>query len=130
MPALLNFIVLIVRDVRASATFYRDALGATVKSEVADKNYIELSLGSISLALITTDTLRDVTPSIPLCHPNPTSNHSTFISFICDDLSTKLKQVITCRGTVQQEPRPVPWGGTLAFVQDPDGHLIELFQKG
>ena len=74
MPPLLNFIVLIVRDVSASAAFYRDALGATVKSEVADKNYIELSLGSISLALITTDTLRDVAPSIPaLVKKSPTT---------------------------------------------------------
>jgi lactoylglutathione lyase len=130
MPPVLNFIVLVVKDVRASAVFYREALGATIKSELPDKNYIELSLGSISLALITSDTIRDVAPSVPLCHPTRESKHSTFISFICDDLNTTLNQIVTSGGVVHQEPKPVPWGGTLAFVQDPDGHLIELFQKG
>jgi catechol 2,3-dioxygenase-like lactoylglutathione lyase family enzyme len=51
------------------------------------------------------------------------------IAFHTPDLELALKEILAAGARLENGPYRTPSGGLVAFVQDPDGHRIELVEK-
>jgi lactoylglutathione lyase len=127
MPQL-NFVVLVVSDVARATAFYSDVFEAGAPKKDVAGSYAQLDVGAVSLALVTADFASSALPEVPLSPVAP-SQYSCFISFLTEDLPSLLEKVTSSGGEILHPPKRVPWGGSVAFIRDPDGNLIELFQK-
>jgi catechol 2,3-dioxygenase-like lactoylglutathione lyase family enzyme len=48
------------------------------------------------------------------------------VGFTTDDVASALEKARQARAVIVAEPKQKPWGQTVAYVRDPDGHLIEI----
>jgi lactoylglutathione lyase len=51
------------------------------------------------------------------------------IAFHTDDLELAIQEILAASATLENGPYRTPSGSLVAFVQDPDGHRIELVEK-
>jgi lactoylglutathione lyase len=51
------------------------------------------------------------------------------LAFHTDDLERALQAILAAGATLENGPYRTPTGSLVAFVQDPDGHRIELVEK-
>ncbi len=120
-------ILLVVSDLAASRSFYRDVLGAKVVREYGDTSCVLNFQGSWIL-LVTgggpTKDKPDVTFAPPV-DPNTVSHELTMRVPDCQ----AAYEVLKSRGAEFLTP-PVNWGGEIrSFFRDPDGHLLEISQS-
>ena len=118
--------MLIVADLPRSLDFY-ERLGAQVL--MAWDTYAQLRLGAGRLHLATPSPSSDDKPGIALVPPPDRyelSGEGVLHVADCRQVYVSLR----ARGVVFLEPPSNPaWGGeTRCFLQDPDGHLIEISQ--
>ncbi|RNC96745.1 MAG: VOC family protein [Oricola sp.] len=116
--------ILVVSDIDASRTFYRDVLGAAVEREYGGTSIVLRFLESWML-LVTgggpTDDKPDTVMATP-ANPDEVSHAMTIRVPDCRAAYATLK----ARGAVFLTP-PVDWGAEVrCFFRDPDGHLFEI----
>jgi predicted RNase H-like nuclease/predicted enzyme related to lactoylglutathione lyase len=112
----LVFVALRVRDVAASAHFYREAFGIPFASGQPPQPHAEVSWREgayLHLALFPQD-------------PDATENAE--IGFFVDDVEAAHARASAAGAEVVHEPRAVTWGRT-ALYRDPDGNLVGLTQR-
>jgi len=120
-------ILLVVSDLAASRSFYRDVLGAKVVREYGDTSCVLNFQGSWIL-LVTgggpTKDKPDVTFAPPV-DPNTVSHELTMRVPDCQ----AAYEVLKSRGAEFLTP-PVNWGAEIrCFFRDPNGHLLEISQS-
>lgn len=120
MKMAMRYIILYVSDREASVRFYRDLLGLPVRREQG--TYIEFDTGSTMLALNTKEFVREMM-EFPV--PNQTS-HSFEIGFVVEDVRAEIERLSAHGVPVLTKPALKPWGQTVAYISDPDGHYIEI----
>lgn len=120
MKLSMRYIILYVSDQEKSIEFYRDQLGLPVRAEHG--TYIEFDTGSTILAINTKEFVRELL-EFPV--PDQTS-HSFEIGFVVEDVETTIKTLESQGVPVLMKPTKKPWGQTVAYVSDPDGHYIEI----
>ncbi|MBV8855420.1 MAG: VOC family protein [Acidobacteria bacterium] len=110
----LDYIILMVSDMRRSVEFYRDALGLTLKFE--SPGWAEFQTGETTLAL----------------HPagaQAGAPGAFSLGFMVDDLE-ETYGVLSARGVSFNAPPAEREGaGRLAVCADPDGHPISLSER-
>src|SRR6266487_4428038 len=109
----LVFVAIRVRDIAASAWFYREALGIPFESGQPPQPHAEVSWTDgayLHLALFPPD-------------PRPTENAE--IGFFVDDVESAHARAVAAGAEIVREPRDEPWGRTGAY-RDPDGNLVTL----
>jgi catechol 2,3-dioxygenase-like lactoylglutathione lyase family enzyme len=133
MTTSLSTVHILVDDPDAALLFYRDALGLTVRFEVANDGFRWITLGS------------DSQPEVGIVLSEPHAGRSQEdgdalaamlakgemypAHFRCDDLDTIFDKVATTPGVeVLQEPASQPWGVRDAAVRDPAGNRIRIEQ--
>lgn len=110
--------VLAVRDLAASAAWYRDVLGFTVH-EIGDPGWRILALGNCR---IMAGHCPDAMPAAEL------GDHSYFGYFIVDDVD-EYHRTVTGRGAEIIKPlRSEPWGMREFGIRTVDGHRILIGQ--
>ena len=110
---------LLVDDFGAAFRFYRDALGLDVASGDASSGYASFSAGSGAVAIFERAGQADV---VELREPGD----STLTVLEVDDVDAAVERL---REHVVREPVDQPeWGGRVAYLRDPSGNLLELFQ--
>jgi lactoylglutathione lyase len=110
----LTTIVLIVKDMDRSLTFYRDVVGLNV--EMRSPYWSSLSAGNISLGLHPEGEHMKVSPG----------TGCTFGFEVADILKTV--QELKAKGVrIQKEPKHENFGW-LAEIADPDGYTVQLAQ--
>ena len=119
--------LLVVRDLAQAVSFYRDLLGGVVEQQW--DSYARLSLGSATLHLATSSPKTEDKPGISL---EPPRDRSTVAGEVVLHVSQcrEVHRELLARGvTFLAPPSEPPWGGEVrCFLQDPDGHLIEISQ--
>jgi predicted enzyme related to lactoylglutathione lyase len=124
---------ILVDDPDAALAFYRDALGLTVRNEVANGGFKWITLAS------------DSQPEIGIVLSQPHAGRSQEdgdtlaamlakgevypVHFRTDDLDAAFDKVAAVPGVeVLSEPASQPWGVRDAHVRDPAGNRIRIEQ--
>lgn len=122
MKLAMKYIILYVRDLEQTMYFYRDILQLPVKMQV--DTYVEFDTGMTTLSFNTRESVRQ---DIGLDVADDLTASSTFeIGFVVDDMVATIEQFRQQQVVIVKEPVVKPWGQTVAYITDPDGHFIEI----
>lgn len=118
----LRYIILYVSDFDQTYTFYKDVLQLSVKMQQG--TYVEFDTGQTTFAINTRDSVRE---EIGLIVPHETEKTATFeVAFTVEDVAQTI-DILRAKGAqIIKEPVTKPWGQTVAYIADPDGHYIEI----
>lgn len=126
MTLTLTHISLLVEDVQATIGFYQDTLGLEVVNNYGD--YAELKANdNLKLSLFDRKAMEEVLPTIQASQIN---GHRSVLEFKLDTLDA-FCETLRSKG-VQFVSEPLDrkdWGIRTAYIQDPNGNLISLFQN-
>ncbi|GAB1306349.1 VOC family protein [Bacillus altitudinis] len=118
----MKYTILYVNDVEASIQFYHHILGFPIKLRV--ESYVEFDTGEVTLSI---NSRQDVKEALGLPVPEVVSSSQTFeIGFVVDDVNETIASLKEKGVPVIKEPAKKPWGQTVSYVSDPDGHFIEI----
>ncbi|MBU8697094.1 MULTISPECIES: VOC family protein [Bacillus] len=118
----MKYTILYVNDVEASIHFYQHVLGFPMKLRV--ESYVEFDTGDVTLSI---NSRRDVKDALGLPVPEANQASQTFeIGFVVDDVEQTIAAMKEKGVSIIKEPAKKPWGQTVAYVADPDGHFIEI----
>lgn len=125
-------IALTVDDFEQAVAFYRDALGLTVRTDVANGGFRWVTLGS------------DAQPGLDIVLSEPHAGRSAAdgdalqgllvkgalgpVVFATDDLDAAFERARATGAEVLQEPVEQPWGPRDAAFRDPSGNTVRLSQ--
>lgn len=133
MTVSLSTVHILVDDPDAALGFYRDALGLTVRNEVAQEGFRWIVLGS------------ETQPDIQIVLSQPHAGRSRedgdalaallakgelrVVHFRSNDLDATFERLLNAPGVeVLEEPANQPWGARDAAVRDPAGNLVRIEQ--
>lgn len=128
MNLMFDFTVLIVANVPAAQTFYRDALGLLPRNGEGhdyDGHYVELVTGDHRLGLVSTQLMARLIPDMSF---HASASTGVLISFKVSDLRQAFDHAVNAGALVKAPPTMQPWGQESAFLADLDGNLVELVQ--
>ncbi|MCP8952892.1 VOC family protein [Bacillus safensis] len=118
----MKYTILYVNDVEASIHFYQHVLGFPIKLRV--ESYVEFDTGDVTLSI---NSRQDVKEALGLPVPEANQASHTFeIGFVVDEVAQTIASMKEKGVPIIKEPAKKPWGQTVAYVSDPDGHFIEI----
>ncbi len=124
----LGYVILYVNDVSASLAFYQKAFGLSRRffNDDNGKAYGELETGAArlsfaSLAMATEQLKQDVVATS--LHQAPLSFE---IALVTPDVPGLFARAVKAGAAAVTEPAKKPWGQTVAYLRDLDGHVVEL----
>jgi catechol 2,3-dioxygenase-like lactoylglutathione lyase family enzyme len=133
MSISISTVHVLVDDPDAALAFYRDALGLSVRNEVARGDFRWITLASESQP--------DVQVVLSQPHAGRSQEDGDAIAallakgelrplhFRTDDLDATFDRIATAPGAeVLEEPTEQPWGVRDAGVRDPAGNLLRIEQ--
>jgi len=126
MPARLDVVGIVVKDMARSLAFYRQ-LGLEAPASADAEPHVEIALpGGLRLALDTQETIRSFDPE----WQPPSGGHRISLGFRCN-MPAEVDQVYGDLVGQGYEGHKAPWdafwGQRYAEVLDPDGNVIDLF---
>lgn len=118
----MGYVILYVEDLEKTKHFYRELLGLALRNEFG--TYIEFDTGSTILSFNTREDVREIT-GLPI--PNGVRKEQTFeLGFVTDEVEAVVERLHAAGVPVLMNPVEKPWGQKVAYVEDPDGHYIEI----
>ena len=134
MSLSISAVHVLVDDPDAALTFYRDALGLTVRNEVAR--------GEFRWITLTTDEQPEIQVVLSQPHAGRSQADGDTVAallakgelrplhFSSDDLDATFERVAAAPGAeILQEPVEQPWGVRDGAVRDPAGNLLRIEQR-
>ncbi len=128
-PALsLGYVLLYVRDVGATLSFYEAAFGLRRRMfhQDGDKGYGELETGATRLGFVSEAQATEVLGIEPMLPTRGAAPAVAEIAFVTADVSGAFQVAVANGAEPFATPVSKPWGQVVAYVRDPDGHLVEL----
>lgn len=120
------YTILYVRDVERSLAFYESAFGLGRRFLHESGMYGELETGSTTLAFaaeaVAQSNLAGGFQSADPSRPPAASE----VAFATSDVQNAFERATRAGAVSAAEPKTKPWGQTVAYLRDPDGHLVEL----
>jgi len=132
MTIALQYINITVNDVDESIAFYSDALGFSVRNDVASGEYRWVTIGS------------DTQPGVELVLSVPHAGRSQadgdalqelltkgvlpMLVFRSDDIDATFETARASGAEVLQEPMDQPWGPRDCAFRDPSGNTVRISQ--
>jgi catechol 2,3-dioxygenase-like lactoylglutathione lyase family enzyme len=117
-------LLLVVSDIEASVSFYRDVLGAELYREYGGTSAVFRFLGSWLLVVTGGEPTKDK-PTVTFVPPDDPDRVSAEVTIRVPDCRGAY-ETLRSRGARFLSP-PVQWGHEVrCFFRDPDGHLFEL----
>ena len=124
----LGYVILYVKDVSASLAFYERAFGLSRRffNDDNGKAYGELETGAARLAFASVELanahLKQEVVAASLNKP-PLGFE---IALVTADVPALYARAVKAGATSLSEPATKPWGQTVAYLRDKDGHIVEL----
>lgn len=112
-------VCLLVNDLTKSREFYETKLGLKLNSE--DAGFVDYQLRESPLALFEK---KSATAMFPTKYMSPAGG--AVIALQVDDVTQTCSGLQSQGVTIFEGPKTTPWGQTVAYLHDPDGHIIEL----
>ena len=124
----LGYVILYVKDVSAALAFYEAAFGLTKRFYHDDngKAYGELETGATRLAFASVG-LAELHLKQQVLSSDPDKPPlGVEIALTTADVPALYARAIKAGATAMSEPETKPWGQTVAYIRDQEGHLVEL----
>ena len=122
MKLSMKYVILYVNDFEKTMDFYNGILGLPIKLQ--QDTYVEFDTGDTTLSI---NTRKDVKELTGLNVPESSTSTQTFeVGFVVEDVGATIETLRQRGVTILKEPVTKPWGQTVAYVADPDGHYIEI----
>ena len=122
MKLSMKYVILYVNDFEKTIDFYKGILGLPIKFQ--QDTYAEFDTGAVTLSI---NTRKDVKELTGLNVPEGSTSTQTFeVGFVVQDVVATIELMRQQGVTILREPVTKPWGQTVAYVADPDGHYIEI----
>lgn len=122
MNVKMGYVILYVENLEKTKRFYGELLGLELKSEFG--TYIEYNTGATVLSFNTREDVRELT-GLPI--PDGVRKEQTFeLGFVTDEVEAVVEHLRKEGVSIIMEPVEKPWGQKVAYVEDPDGHYIEI----
>lgn len=120
------FTKLVVTDLAAAEAFYTSVFGLKpthrVHSEIGGRPIDEIMFDATAPGASTFVLLKFADLEKP-------SSDEVIIGFVTDDVDGVCERTVAAGGSITSEPRDMPEHGVrVGFVNDPEGHLIEVVQ--
>lgn len=124
----LGYVLLYVADVAASLTFYEKAFGLERRFFHDDdgKAYGELETGATRLGFVSLAQVATLLPAPPVMPERTGRVIGAEVGFVTSAVAETFRHAVSQGATAYVEPVTKPWGQEVAYVRDPDGHLIEI----
>jgi lactoylglutathione lyase len=120
------YTILYVRDVGRSLAFYESAFGLVRRFLHESGTYGELETGDTTLAFAD-DALAQANLAGGFQSADPSRPPAASeVAFATADVQSAFERAIGAGAVSAAAPKTKPWGQTVAYVRDPDGHLVEL----
>jgi catechol 2,3-dioxygenase-like lactoylglutathione lyase family enzyme len=119
-----NHAMIYVRDVARAQHFYQDLLGLKTIDvfqfgSQAVYARLQSAIGTTTIALHQVERGHDLPPF-----------DSIRLYFEVKELEALCKSLQAAGVEITQLPKPMPWGWTHAYLNDPDGHEVSLYWAG
>ncbi len=124
----LGYVILYVKDVAAALAFYETAFGLSRRFYHDDngKAYGELETGTTRLAFVSLQ-LAESSLRQAIVVASPEKPPLGFeIALTSADVPALYDRALKAGASAVSEPAAKPWGQTVAYVRDKQGHLVEL----
>ena len=122
MKLSMKYVILYVNDFEKTMDFYKGILGLPIKLQ--QDTYVEFDTGAITLSI---NTRKDVKELTGLNVPEGSTSTQTFeVGFVVEDVVATIETLRQQGVTSHKRSCTKPWGQTVAYVADPDGHYIEI----
>ena len=120
------YTILYVRDVARSLAFYESAFGLPRRFLHESGLYAELETGATTLAfaaesLAHANLAGGFQPADPARPPAASE-----VAFATEDVPAAYERALGAGAAAAAAPATKPWGQVVAYLRDPDGHLVEL----
>lgn len=128
LPVSLGYVILYVGDVEASLSFYEKAFGLNRRffNNENGKAYGELETGSTRLAFASYSLAREtLRQEVVMTGPNKPPLAAE-IALVTPDVDSLFQRALKAGATEIAKPTTKPWGQTVAYLRDTEGHLVEL----
>lgn len=112
-------VCLLVEDLAKSREFYETKLGLKLNSQ--DGGFVDYKLGESPLALFEKKT---ATAMFPAQFMSPAGG--AVIALQVDNVEQTCLELRSKGVEIFEGPKTTSWGQTVAYLHDPDGHIIEL----
>jgi lactoylglutathione lyase len=124
----LGYVILYVKDVSASLTFYEKAFGLSRRffNDDSGKAYGELETGAARLAFASLELARTVLKQEVVAASPDKAPLGVEIALVTPDVPALYARAMKAGASSVGEPATKPWGQTVAYLRDKDGHLVEL----
>lgn len=124
----LGYVLLTVKNVPASLAFYEQAFGLKRRflHEEGDKAYGELETGATRLGFVSLAQAEATLGCKPVGTTPGDRPLAMEIALVTQDVAGVYAQALKAGATAFQAPATKPWGQTVAYVRDADGHLVEI----
>jgi lactoylglutathione lyase len=122
-----SFTILYTTQPRETIEFYERAFGLKRKFFVEQPGYGELQTGETTL-VISNIAIEQGERGYPEASTPQNPAIGFHISFITNDVNALYAQTIAEGATPVKAPTAMAWGGTVAFVKDPNGITISLMK--
>ena len=116
--------ILVVRDLPAATTFYRDVIGAEVEREYGGTSCV-LRVMDTWLLLVTGGPPTPDKPTVTFAAPGDRDRVSHSMTFRVADCRGTW-DLLSSRGAIFLTPPVESEWEIRAFFRDPDGHLLEI----
>ena len=115
-------------DLETCVAFYRDKLGLELKQKEDEYAYFVFGKSGLGLALISVKTAVKLLSEAEF-PPDGKRNRRTFLSVSVDDLDKEYRELEAKGVRFARPPTVYPWGQKIAFIEDPEGNLWEIYQS-
>lgn len=121
-----SYTILYVKNISQALSFYKEVFDITAKFIHESNQYAELDTGSTTLAFAS-ESLADFNlPNGYVPHDRETLPLACEIVFTVSDVQGYYKKALETGAKDIAAPKEKPWGQTVAYVQDPNGVLVEI----
>ena len=124
----LGYVVLYVKDVSATLTFYEEAFGLSRRFYNDDhgKAYGELETGAARLAFYSFELANEhLKQGVVVASPDK-APLGFEIALVTPDVPALYARAVKAGATVVSAPEAKPWGQPVAYLRDKDGRLVGL----
>ena len=118
-----DYLTLYVRDVPAAIAFYASAFGLKQTFITEARNFATTDSWLSFAAVDAGNGLLETELSLPEASAGPQASEFGFES---TDVEGAYRRAVEAGAKPFQAPTVRPWGQTVAYVRDPDGHLVGI----